>query len=77
MGSLIAGSRDAALEFSANIDKWQLRVIDLIKFDEAGEMTEIRGHDPPGQGAPGARGRNGNRVGPQLLRLKQAVIALR
>jgi hypothetical protein len=41
VGGLIAGSRDAALKFSANIGKWQLRVIDLIKFDEAGEMTEF------------------------------------
>ena len=41
MGSFIAGSRDAALKFSANIGKWQLEVIGLIKFDEAGEMTEF------------------------------------
>jgi hypothetical protein len=41
MGSFIAGSRDAALEFSANIGKWQLEVIGLIKFDEAAEMTEF------------------------------------
>ena len=41
MGGLIAGSRDAALKFSANIGKWQLEVIGLIKFDEAAEMTEF------------------------------------
>jgi hypothetical protein len=41
MGSFIAGSRDAALKFSANIGKWQLEVIGLIKFDKAGEMTEF------------------------------------
>jgi hypothetical protein len=41
VGGLIAGSRDAALKFSANIGKWQLEVIGLIKFDEAGEMTEF------------------------------------
>ena len=41
MGGLIAGSRDAALKFSANIGKWQLEVIGLIKFDGAGEMIEF------------------------------------
>jgi hypothetical protein len=29
------------LEFSANIGKWQLRGIDLVKFNEAGEMVEF------------------------------------
>src|SRR3984885_10857295 len=36
-----AGSHDAALEFSANIGKWQLKGIDLIKFNDAGEMIEF------------------------------------
>src|SRR3979490_179676 len=37
----VAGSHDAALEFSANIGKWQLKGIDLIKFDEQGKMVEF------------------------------------
>jgi hypothetical protein len=41
VGGLIAGSRDAALKFCANIGKWRLEVIGLIKCDEAGEMTEF------------------------------------
>jgi hypothetical protein len=41
VGSFIAGSRDAALKFSANIGKWQLEVTGLIKFDGAGEMIEF------------------------------------
>src|SRR3954470_21274329 len=36
-----AGSHDAALEFSATIGKWQLKGIDLIKFDEQGKMIEF------------------------------------
>src|ERR1700676_3598252 len=36
-----AGPHDAALEFSANIGKWQLKGIDLIKFNESGEMIEF------------------------------------
>jgi hypothetical protein len=42
VGGLIAGSRDAALKFCANIGKWRLEVIGLIKCDEAGEMTDSR-----------------------------------
>ena len=42
MGSFIAGSRDAAPEFSANIGKWQFKgYLDLIEFNESGEMTEF------------------------------------
>ena len=39
--SFVAGSHDVALEFAANIGKWQLRGVDLIKFNEAGEMIEF------------------------------------
>src|ERR1700710_104364 len=37
-----AGSHDAALEFSANIGKWQLKGIDLIRVHEAGGMLEFQ-----------------------------------
>src|SRR5438128_11630588 len=37
----VAGACDAALEFSANIGKWQLKGIDLIRFDDAGNMAEF------------------------------------
>jgi len=39
----VAGSHDAAFEFSANIGKWQLKGIDLIKFNDAGENDEFGG----------------------------------
>jgi hypothetical protein len=39
--TFIAGPHDAALEFSANIGKWQLKGVDLIKFAETGEMIEF------------------------------------
>src|ERR1700709_1313390 len=38
--TFIAGSHDVTLEFGANIGKWQLKGVDLITFNEAGEMTE-------------------------------------
>src|SRR6202171_1163652 len=37
----VAGPHDAALEFSANIGKWQLKGIDLIQFNASGEMIEF------------------------------------
>ena len=39
--TFIGGSHDVALEFAANIGKWQLKGIDLIKFNEQGEMIEF------------------------------------
>ena len=39
--TFIAGSHDAALEVAANTGKWQLKGIDLIKFDDAGKMIEF------------------------------------
>ena len=49
--TFIAGAHDAALEFAANIGKWQLKGVDLIKFNDARRNDRIRGHDPPHQGA--------------------------
>ena len=37
----VAGSHDAALEFFANIGKWQLKGIDWIKFEDSGKMLEF------------------------------------
>src|SRR3954449_4331120 len=39
--TFLAGSHDAALEFSADIGKWQLKGVDLIKFSDSGEMIEF------------------------------------
>src|SRR6202011_6376909 len=67
----VAGAHDAALEFSANIGKWQLKGIDLIKFNELGEMIEFEVMVRPIK-ALAARGEEmGNRIGPQLSRLKE------
>src|SRR6202165_5109758 len=35
--TFVGGSHDVALEFGANIGKWQLKGIDLITFNDAGE----------------------------------------
>jgi hypothetical protein len=70
--SFIAGSHDAALEFSANIGKWQLKGIDLIQFNAGGEMTEFEVMIRPIKALQALGEEMGNRIGPQLAQLKQA-----
>src|SRR6202011_4069612 len=69
--SFIAGSHDVALEFSANIGKWQLKGIDLVKFNEAGEMLEFEVMIRPIKALAALGEEMGNRIGPQLALLKQ------
>jgi hypothetical protein len=70
--TFIAGSHDVALEFSANIGKWQLKGIDLIKFNDAGEMVEFEVMVRPIKALQALGEEMGNRIGPELARLKQA-----
>ena len=70
--TFVAGAHDAALEFGANIGKWQLKGIDLIKFDEAGEMTEFEVMIRPIKALAALGEEMGNRIGPQLTQLKLA-----
>jgi hypothetical protein len=69
--TFIAGSHDVALEFSANIGKWQLKGVDLVKFNEAGEMIEFEVMIRPLKALEALSEQMGNRIGPQLARLKQ------
>src|ERR1700716_2112150 len=71
----VAGSHDAALEFSANIANWQLKGIDLIKFDELGKMIEFEVMVRPIKALQALGEQMGNRIGPELARLKQAAAA--
>ncbi len=71
----VAASHDAALEFSANIGKWQLKGIDLIKFDRSGEMIEFEVMIRPIKALQALGEEMGNRIGPQLARLKEAAAA--
>src|ERR1700726_4459018 len=66
-----AGPHDAALEFSANIGKWQLKGIDLIQFNASGEMTEFEVMIRPIKALQALGEEMGNRIGPQLSRLKE------
>ncbi len=71
----VAGSHDAALEFSANIGKWQLKGIDLIHFDDDGRMAEFEVMVRPIKALQVLGEEMGNRIGPELLRLKAAPAA--
>jgi hypothetical protein len=73
----VAGSHDAALEFSANIGKWQLKGIDLIKFNPSGEMIEFEVMIRPIKALQALGDEMGNRIGPELARLKAAAAAQR
>jgi hypothetical protein len=70
--TFIGGSHDVALEFSANIGKWQLKGVDLIRFNEAGEMVEFEVMIRPIKALAALGEEMGNRIGPQLNQLKQA-----
>jgi hypothetical protein len=69
--TFVAGPHDAALEFAANIGKWQLKGIDLIKFNDAGEMIEFEVMIRPIKALQALGEEMGNRIGPQLKRLKE------
>jgi hypothetical protein len=68
----VAGPHDAALEFAANIGKWQLRGIDLIRFNEHGEMIEFEVMIRPIKALAALAEEIGNRIGPQLAEVKAA-----
>lgn len=70
--AFVAGAHDTALEFSANIGKWQLKGIDLIQFNAAGEMSEFEVMIRPIKALQALGDEMGNRIGPQLALLKQA-----
>ena len=70
--TFVAGSHDAALEFSANIGKWQLRGVDLIKFGQTGEMIEFEVMIRPIKALAALGEEMGSRIGPQLAAFKAA-----
>jgi hypothetical protein len=70
--SFVGGDHDVALEFAANIGKWQLKGVDLIKFNASGEMIEFEVMIRPIKALAALGEEMGNRIGPELMRLKAA-----
>src|SRR5260221_9515315 len=75
--SFVSGTHDVALEFAANIGKWQLKGVDLIKFNGAGEMIEFEVMIRPIKALAALGEEMGNRIGPELMRLKELAGPLR
>ena len=73
--SLVAGPRDVALEFSASVGKWQLKGVDLIKFNEAGELIEFEVMIRSIKALQALSEEMGKRIGAQLAALKAAAAA--
>ena len=69
--TFVSGAHDVALEFAANIGKWQLKGVDLIKFNDAGAMIEFEVMVRPIKALAALGEEMGNRIGPQLSRLKE------
>ncbi len=65
-----AGPADVGLEFSAHIGKWQLKGIDLIHFNTAGEMAEFEVMVRPIKALQALGEEIGARIGPQLAKMK-------
>ncbi|HVX57003.1 MAG TPA: hypothetical protein VHA37_04675 [Candidatus Saccharimonadales bacterium] len=67
-----AGPADVGLEFSGLIGKWQLKGIDLIHFNAAGEMAEFEVMVRPIKALQALGEEMGARIGPQLAKIKAA-----
>jgi hypothetical protein len=70
-----SGSHDAGLEFAANVGKFELKGIDLIKFNAEGKMVEFEVMIRPLKALQALAEAMGNRIGPQLMALKSATSA--
>jgi hypothetical protein len=70
--TFIGGTHDVALEFSASIGKWELKGLDLIKFDDAGQVVEFEVMVRPAKALQALGEAMGAQIGPQLLAMKAA-----
>jgi hypothetical protein len=70
--TFVGGPHDVALEFSARIGKWELKGLDLIKFDDSGLMVEFEVMIRPAKALMALGEAMGSRIGPQLLAMKAA-----
>lgn len=73
--TFVASPHDVALEFSANIGRWQLKGVDLIVFNADGAMTEFEVMVRPIKALQALGEEMGRRIGPQLTQMKQTMRA--
>jgi hypothetical protein len=66
----VAGPHDAGLEFTAKVGPWELKGIDLIAFNDAGQMREFEVLIRPMKALQALSEAMTARIGPQLAALK-------
>jgi hypothetical protein len=69
--TFVAGPYDAALEFSAKMGKSELKGLDLLTFNDAGELVEFEVMIRPLNALQELAEEMGNRIGPQLMQMKK------
>lgn len=69
--TFVASPLDAALEFSAEIGRLELRGMDLMRFDAAGLICEFEVMMRPLRTLSAVADAVGSRIGPRMLQLKQ------
>lgn len=75
--TLVAGPHDVALEFSANIGEFDLKGIDLIKFNPAGEIIEFEVMIRPIKALQALGARMNERIAGRLEKYKEMGAARR
>lgn len=70
-----SGANDVTLEFSANIGEWDLKGVDLVKFDASGQMVDFEVMVRPIKALQALGTQMSARIGPQLAKLKEAAAA--
>ena len=70
-----SGANDVTLEFSANIGEWDLKGVDLVKFDTGGQITDFEVMVRPIKALQALGTQMGARIGPQLAKLKEEAAA--
>lgn len=73
--TFVAGAHDVALEFSANIGEFDLKGIDLIKFDASGKIVEFEVMIRPFKALQALSTQMSARIGPELAKYKPAKAA--
>jgi hypothetical protein len=68
----LAGGDNAVLEFSAHIGDLQLKAVHIIRFNAAGEFTDIEKMVRPVEAAKALGNAIGAKVGPQIKAMRAA-----
>ncbi len=68
--TFICGEQDVALEFSARVDKFDLKGIDLMSFNASGKIADLEVMIRPAKALLALGEAMGKRIGPELSHIK-------